>query len=406
MKTLDFANLETQKVLVRADLNLPYHDGQFGDLTRMERFLPTLHELQKKGATIFILSHFGRPKGKRDAHYTLAPLAKTLSELLNQPVRFVSDCVGPAVEAAVSEAEPGSISLLENVRFYAQEESNDPAFAHRLSAHMDIYINDAFSVSHRAHASVDAITAFLPSFMGPQFQAEIHALNMALETPQRPSAAIVGGSKISTKIALLENIIQKVDYLILGGGMANTFLQFEGHAIGSSLVENDSHALCQSIYTAAQKRNCHILLPKDVCVSNNLTSSSHRFVQLNDINPTDKIFDIGPETLSHYESALIKCKTILWNGPMGVFEVPPYDQGTTRLAQIVATLTQGHGLISVAGGGDTGAALIHAGVKDKFTYLSSAGGAFLEWLEGKDLPGIQALKNSPLTSPNPPQPRG
>jgi phosphoglycerate kinase len=394
MKPLDLADLDARKVLVRADLNLPYHDGQFGDLTRLERFLPTLRFLQNRGATIFILSHFGRPKGKWDAHYTLAPLAKTLSDLLNQPVRFVSDCIGEPVEAALSEAHPGSIALLENVRFYWQEEANDPSFAQKLASQMDVYINDAFSVSHRSHASVDAITKFLPSFMGPQFHAEVQALKMALETPQRPCAAIVGGSKISTKITLLQNLTQIVDYLILGGGMANTFLQFQGHAIGASLIEDGAQALCQSIHRAAQESHCRILLPKDVRVADDLTSSNSRLALLDTLNPLDKIFDIGPQTVSYYERALKECKTIIWNGPMGVFEVPPYDQGTTHLANIVAKLTQEQGLISVAGGGDTGAALAHAGVREKFTYLSAAGGAFLEWLEGKQLPGIQALNNA------------
>ncbi len=395
MNPLELVDLNAKKVLVRADLNLPYHDGQFGDLTRLERFLPTLHFLQNKGAIIFILSHFGRPKGKRDAHYTLAPLTKTISNLLNQPVRFVSDCIGSSIPS--QEMKPGDISLLENVRFYPEEETNDFSFAQKLAANMDVYINDAFSVCHRAHASVDAITKFLPSFMGPQFHAEVQALQMALENPQRPCAAIVGGSKISTKIALLKNLTQRVDYLILGGGMANTFLQFQGHNIGSSLVEEDSHAMCQSIDKAAQASHCEILLPKDVRVADDLTSSNSRLTLLDQMKPSDKIFDIGPQTLANYKAVLTTCKTVLWNGPMGVFEVPPYDYGTTQLASIVARLTNECSLISVAGGGDTGAALAHAGTREKFTYLSAAGGAFLEWLEGKELPGIQALKRASNT---------
>ncbi|MBN9565253.1 MAG: phosphoglycerate kinase [Alphaproteobacteria bacterium] len=394
MNPPELENLDAKKVLVRADLNLPYHDGQFGDLTRLERFLPTLNFLRKKGAIIFILSHFGRPKGKRDAHYTLSPLAKTLSNFLNHPVRFVSDCIGPSVEMAIGEMKSGDVALLENVRFYAEEENNDFSFAEELSANMDIYINDAFSVSHRAHASVDAITKHLPSFMGPQFHAEVQALHMALENPERPCAAIVGGSKISTKIALLKNLTQKVDYLILGGGMANTFLHFQGHDIGASLIEEDSHDVYHSICEVAKVRNCQILLPNDVQVAHDLTSSNVRTIQLDQLEPVDKIFDIGLQTLTSYEAVLKICKTVLWNGPMGVFEVPPYDYGTTQLARIVARLTQESGLISVAGGGDTAAALAHAGVQDKFTYISAAGGAFLEWLEGKDLPGMQALKNA------------
>jgi phosphoglycerate kinase len=374
---------------------VPVKNGKVTDASRLERLMPTLKELKDKGAKIVLLSHFGRPDGKPDPQYSLKPVVDALSIILEEPIAFAEDCIGPKAEMAVKALIPGQVLALENTRFHAGEESNDHAFAKALASLGDIYVNDAFSAAHRAHASTEAITQFLPSLAGRTMQEELEALSKALDKPERPLAAIVGGSKISTKIDLLQNLVGKVDILILGGGMANTFLAAKGIAIGKSLCEPDMYNTAQAIAAKAEQRQCQIMLPKDVVVASALQAGVEtKTVSIKDVPADQMILDIGPNSVKEIKDNLSLCKTIVWNGPLGAFETQPFDRATNEIAIFVADLTKRGKVLSVAGGGDTMAALAGAGVTNGVSYLSSAGGAFLEWLEGRELPGIVALKQA------------
>jgi phosphoglycerate kinase len=390
-KTLDGLDVSGKRVLVRADLNVPMKDGKVSDSTRIERFAPTAVELAGKGAKVAILSHFGRPKG-RDASQSLAPLVADLARACGTKVAFATDCVGEEAAKTVAGLAPGGIALLENLRFHAGEEKNDTGFAKSLAALGDLYVNDAFSCAHRAHASTEGIARLLPAYAGRLMQAELDALGKALENPRRPVAAVVGGSKVSTKLELLGNLLTRVDVLAIGGGMANTFLYAKGVDVGRSLCERDMAETARRILADAESSGKQIVLPVDAVIASALTDGAGaQTVPIGRI-PADKmILDIGPlsvaETLRIFDSA----QTLVWNGPVGAFEHAPFDKGTVELAKGVAARSQAGRLLSVAGGGDTVAALAHAGVEDEFSYVSTAGGAFLEWLEGKELPGVAAL---------------
>jgi phosphoglycerate kinase len=393
-KTLDDLSCEGKIVLLRADLNVPMQEGHVTDMTRITRLLPTLQELSRKKAKTVILSHFGRPKGKKDASFSLAPVCKELEKAHGAPVRFVEDCIGAAPEAAIRNMQSGDVILLENVRFYAEEEKDDAAFAKKIAALGDIYVNDAFSCAHRAHATTHGIARLLPAYAGRLMEAELAALNTALENPKRPVIAIVGGAKISTKIDLLNNLVSKIDTLVLGGGMANTFLSALGTPVGKSLCEREMKDQARAIMETAQKKNCKIVLPVDALVAKEFkTGTAHETKGIDNIADDDMMLDIGKNSVAIIADILRQAKTVLWNGPVGAFETAPFDSGTTALGKIVADLTQQKKLISVAGGGDTVAALAHAGTEEKMTYVSTAGGAFLEWLEGKELPGVKALQD-------------
>lgn len=388
--TIDDVDVTNKTVLIRADLNVPMQEGKVTDLTRIERLLPTIIDLTN--AKIILLSHFGRPKGQASEEYSLKQILSALTMVFGQEVKFVADCIGFEAKQAVQNLKPGEILLLENLRFHPEEENNDSEFAKKLASLGDIYVNDAFSCSHRAHASVVAITQFLPSYAGRGMQAELENLARVLENPKRPLMAIVAGSKVSTKLDLLKNLIQKVDYLVVGGGMANTFLKAQGLPIGQSLCEEDMMSTARIILEEAQGKGCEVILPQDVAVATEIKpQTSRRVVLVSSVQADDKIVDIGEATIEFIESKLSSCSTVVWNGPVGIFEIPPFDKGSTALAKRIADLTQQRKLISVAGGGDTLAALAHAGCEQQFTYTSTAGGAFLEWLEGKVLPGVQAL---------------
>ena len=383
-------------VLVRTDLNVPMEGGRITDQSRIMRLLPTLTMLSEQGARVALLSHFGRPEGKFDPSLSLAPLVDALSAALKREVRFGVDCIGNAARNAVNALREGEIILLENLRFHLQEESGDEAFARELASLGEIYVNDAFSCSHRAHASITGIPRFLPSFAGMLLLEEVTALSNVFSTAMRPLAAVVGGSKVSTKLALLENLVSKVDVLVIGGAMANTFLHAQGIAIGRSLYEPKMARTAKGILSAAEKAKCHILLPADVVVAETLCPHDPCAVcTLNDIPHGGMIADVGPVTLMHYLQTLSTCRMVVWNGPVGAFEVSPFDSGTVHLARMLASLTRAGALQTIAGGGDTLAAIAHAGLSQAFTYLSTAGGAFLEWLEGKELPGITALLSAP-----------
>ncbi|AIK96710.1 phosphoglycerate kinase [Candidatus Odyssella acanthamoebae] len=373
--TLDQINVTQQNVLVRLDLNIPIRNQEVSDDTRITRALPTLNELIKKDARIIILSHFGRPKGQVNPEFSLQPVARLLTEYLDCPVHFASDCIGEAADFAIRNTPYGGIVLLENLRFHREEEQNDPYFAQQLAQLGDIFVNDAFSCSHRAHASVVGIGDYLPIVAGRAMQAELMALQSILKEPKRPLMTIAGGSKVSTKLELLTNLVSKVDYLVLGGGMANTFLLAQGTDIGESLAEPDLIEQAHTIIAKAQENNCTLILPQDYATPDGAF----------------KIMDIGVTSIRTIQSALDQCQTVVWNGPVGVFEVPPFDKGSVAIAHYIAQKTQEGKLVSVAGGGDTLACLNKAGVGDQLTYTSTAGGAFLEWLEGKTLAGISAL---------------
>lgn len=391
-----FKTLEAKDkvVLLRADLNVPMKDGEITDTTRLDRIVPTIKALQEKGAKIAILAHFGRPKGK-SAEDSLAPVAAKLSAILKEPVAFINDCVGPIAKDAIDDLKSGQVAVLENIRYYSEEENNDPAFAKQLAELGDIYVNDAFSASHRAHASIEGLAQLLPAYAGLLMEDELNALSSGLENPQKPVAAIVGGSKISSKLSVLDNLVKKVDYLVLGGGMQNTFFFAQGIEVGKSLCERDMVEEAKKIMATAEKHGCKIVLPVDrIAVKEFGKGVPFETVKTEDLPADMEGVDIGPATLENLGKILATCKTVLWNGPMGVFEVKPFDNGTNGLAKIVADLTTNGTLVSVAGGGDTVSALENAGVADKFTYISTAGGAFLEWLEGKPLPGVQALMNA------------
>ena len=391
--TLDEINVAGARVVVRADLNVPMQDGKVSDRTRIERLVPTLNELSSKGARVVVISHFGRPKGAPDPKLSLAPLAAELGKAMGgRKVAFAPDCVGPAAEAGVAALAAGEVVLLENLRFHAAEEKNDTNFARQLAKLGDIYVNDAFSCAHRAHASTEAIAHLLPSAAGRLMEAELDALEKALGTPQRPLAAIVGGAKVSTKLDLLSNLLARVDVLVIGGGMANTFLHAAGVHIGRSLCEIDMAETARRIAAEAAAARRQVVLPIDAVVASALTAgASAQTVPIGRVAADKMILDIGPRSIAEMAKTIEACRTVVWNGPLGVFEHPPFDAGTSAVARHVARLTRAGKLLSVAGGGDTVAALAWAGVEADFTYVSSAGGAFLEWLEGKELPGVAAL---------------
>ncbi|GBR26355.1 phosphoglycerate kinase [Gluconobacter japonicus] len=394
-RTLDNLEARGKRVLVRADLNVPMHDGVITDATRIERVAPTISELAGKGARVVVLSHFDRPKGKVVPSMSLHPIAEKLGEVLGKPVAFVSECVGPTVEAAVAALKDGDVLVLENTRFHAGEEANDPAFAKALAENGDIFVNDAFSAAHRAHASTEGVAHDLPSFAGRLMQAELSALSAALENPERPVGAIIGGSKISTKLDLIGNVIEKVDTLFITGAMANTFLAAEGIAVGKSLQEADMHETARKIAHLAQEKGCEIVLPVDAVVAREFKAGAESEVCLIGEVPADAmILDAGPRTVELINERLATLKTLVWNGPLGAFEIEPFDRATVEVAQEAARLTQDGKLRTVAGGGDTVSALRHAGVAGQMSYVSTAGGAFLEWLEGKILPGIEVLRTT------------
>lgn len=394
-RTLDDLSPKGKAVLLRADLNVPVQDGKVTDTTRLDRLVPTIAELAGKGARVVLLSHFGRPKGK-DASLSLKPVGEALAKSLKAPVAFAGDCIGETAQEAVAALKDGDVLLLENVRFYSEEEKDDPAFAQKIAALGDVYVNDAFSAAHRAHATTHGLAKLLPAYAGRLMEAELDALSKALESPQRPVVALVGGAKISTKLDLLGNLVRKIDVLVLGGGMANTFMFAQGRNVGKSLCEKEMAETARQIMDTAQKNNCRIVLPLD-----GVTAKEFRAHPPVETKPADKIaeddmvLDIGPATVAEVKGILTNSKTLLWNGPLGAFETAPFDQGTVALAKAAADLTKAGKLTSVAGGGDTVAALNAAGVEDGLTYVSTAGGAFLEWLEGKELPGVRALMEQP-----------
>ena len=392
-RTLDQADVAGKRVLTRVDLNVPMSKGVVSDLTRITRVVPTIRELAHKGAKVILLAHFGRPKGAFEAKSTLEPLAVALERELGRTVTFVEDCIGPQAEAAVAAMHDGDIVLLENARFHPGETDNDPAFVAELAKLGDLYVNDAFSAAHRAHATTEGLARALPGYAGRTMQAELDYLGKALSHPERPVAAVVGGAKISTKLDLLGNLVSRVDILIIGGGMANTFLYAKGIGVGTSLCEKDMAETARAIMAKAEAAGCTIVLPVDAVVAERFEAGAPDETVSVDAVPADRmILDIGPQSVARIEALLQDVKTLVWNGPFGAFEIKPFDRGTVRVAQAAAALTRAGKLVTVAGGGDTVSALNVAGVGDDLTYLSTAGGAFLEWLEGKALPGVDALR--------------
>jgi phosphoglycerate kinase len=391
-RTLDDLSVKGKRVLVRADLNVPVADGKVTDATRIERQAPTIKELAEAGARVIVLSHFDRPKGKVVPSMSLKALVEPLSDPLGRKIAFADDCVGEKAKAAIAALKDGDVLLLENTRFHKGEEGNDSAMATELAALGDIFVNDAFSAAHRAHASTEGVARLLPNAAGRSMQAELTHLQKALGNPQRPLLAVVGGAKVSTKIALLENLVKRVEVLVIGGAMANTFLAAEGLAVGKSLFEPDHLETARKILHAANESGAVILLPTDVVVAKEFKAgAAHRTVSARDIADDEMVLDVGPASIAEFENRLIGTRTLVWNGPFGAFETAPFDKGTVAAAKAVAKATRAGNLLSVAGGGDTVAALAHAGVEQDFTYVSTAGGAFLEWLEGKELPGVEAL---------------
>ena len=394
-RNLDDADVKGKRVLVRVDLNVPMHDGEVADVSRIERNAPTIIEIADRGGKVILLSHYGRPKG-RDPKESLKPVVAAVACIIGRPIAFADDCIGEVAEQAVARMKGGDILCLENTRFYKGEEKNDPAFAAGLAKLGDVYVDDAFSVAHRAHASVEAIAHLLPAYAGRAMQEELAALEKALHTPQRPVAAIVGGAKVSTKLDLIGNLLNHVDTLIIGGGMANTFLAAQGKAVGKSLCEIDLMPTALDILAKATSLKREIVLPVDVVVAQTFAAHApSRVVSVDEVGESDMILDIGPRTVAHVISVLARTKTLVWNGPFGAFEMEPFDNGTVAVAEAAAELTADGKLVSIAGGGDTMAALNLAGVTGRFTYVSTAGGAFLEWLEGKVLPGVEVLKATP-----------
>lgn len=393
-KTLDDFDPKGKRVLLRVDLNVPMRDGKVTDATRIERAAPTITELARRGARVIVMSHFGRPNGQREPSMSLGPLAGPLSQALGgTPVDFADDCVGDAAAGVVAGLGDGDVALLENLRYHAAEEANDDAFAEALAALGDVYVNDAFAAAHRAHASIEAVARKLPAHAGRLMQAELEALGAALENPKRPVAAIVGGAKVSTKLELLGNLVTRVDKLIIGGGMANTFLFARGLDVGSSLAERDLADTARDIEARARDAGCEILLQDDAVVAGGLEAGvATKTVSVDQVPSNMMILDAGPASAARFGEAIAACRTVVWNGPLGAFEIPPFDVATTGLAQRVAELTDAGKVLSVAGGGDTVAALAKAGVQERFSYVSTAGGAFLEWMEGKELPGVAVLK--------------
>ncbi|MBL4539059.1 MAG: phosphoglycerate kinase [Oceanicaulis sp.] len=394
IRRIEDADIAGKRVLVRVDFNVPMQGGSVSDDTRLRAALPTIAFLREAGAKVILMAHFGRPKGKRDPQMSLAPVATPLSDLIGHPVKFVSDCVGEDPKGAISFMKAGDVLLLENTRFHEGEESNDPAFSAQLAELADVYVNDAFSAAHRAHASTEGVARLLPAYAGLALQREIDHVTAALDNPNRPVLAVVGGAKVSTKIALLKNLVKKVDRLFVGGAMANTFLAARGHDVGASLYEVDLIDTAKAIDEAAGQAQCALLLPTDVVVAKEFKPhADRRVVPVEEVAATEMILDCGPETVDQLADAIAASRTLVWNGPLGAFETPPFDTATVEAARYAASRCKDHGLTAVAGGGDTVAALNQAGVSDDFTFVSTAGGAFLEWLEGKALPGVEALRD-------------
>jgi phosphoglycerate kinase len=391
-RTLDDVDVNGKRVLLRVDLNVPMEQGRVTDATRLQRIAPTITEISDKGGRVILLAHFGRPKG-RDPKQSLKPVAAALAEVIQRPVAFADDCIGEIAERAVAAMKDGDILCLENTRFHPGEEKNDPDFVTELAKLGDIWVNDAFSAAHRAHASTEGLGHKLPAFAGRTMQAELDALGKALEAPKKPVIAIIGGAKVSTKIDLLQNLVSKVDALVIGGGMANTFLHAQGVGIGKSLAEKDLAATALRIFEKAEAANCAIILPVDAVVAFHFAANAPSHAYGLDAIPSDgMILDVGPQSIERIHAAIDDAATLVWNGPLGAFEMTPFDRGTMVAARHAAERTKAKKLISVAGGGDTVAALNQAGVADDFSYVSTAGGAFLEWMEGKPLPGVEVLK--------------
>ena len=390
-KTISDLSPQGKRILVRVDLNVPVENGRVTDATRLDRIIPTIAELADKGGRVILLAHFGRPKG-RDAKDSLEPVAKELAGRLGKPIAFAPDCIGPDAEAAVAKLRDGEVLCLENTRFHAGEEKNDPAFVEALAKLGDAYVNDAFSAAHRAHASTEGLARKLPSFAGRTMEAELVALDKALGAPTRPVIAVVGGAKVSTKLDLLKNLVHKVDALVIGGGMANTFLHAQGIGIGKSLAEKDLANTAREILDEAGRAGCAIILPVDATVAWHFQANAPNQGYGLDAIPADgMILDVGPQSIERINAAINDAGTLVWNGPLGAFELSPFDTGTVAAAKHVAERVKAGKLVAVAGGGDTVAALNLAGVADDFSYVSTAGGAFLEWMEGKELPGVKAL---------------
>jgi phosphoglycerate kinase len=395
-KTLDdVSDLNGKTALVRVDFNVPMDNGAITDDTRLRVAIPTIEALVAKGAKVALLAHFDRPKGKVVPEMSLKPVVEPLARLLGKPVAFATDCVGDAAKSTIDALPAGGVVLLENVRFHAGEEKNDGDFARQLAANGDLYVNDAFSAAHRAHASTEGVAHLLPAYAGLSMQRELNALDAALGTPKRPTLGIVGGSKVSTKLDLLKNLVGKLDALAIGGGMANTFLYAQGHDVGGSLCEKDLKDNALEILKEAEAKSCKVLLPLDVVVAQEFkANAAHRAQDLTaPLSAEDKIFDAGPKTVEQLTRVMSEAKTLIWNGPLGVFELPPFDAATTAAAKFAAAQVKSGNLVAVAGGGDTVAALNYAGVIDDMTFVSTAGGAFLEWMEGKALPGVAALED-------------
>lgn len=393
-RTLDDLGDVTGKVaLVRVDLNLPMQDGHVTDVTRVKASAPTILELADKGAKVLLLAHFGRPKGERHSTMSLSLVQGAVEEVLGREVMFIPEVAGEVAAQAIGILRPGDIGMLENTRFWKGEEKNDPDFAKAIAANADIYVNDAFSAAHRAHATTEGLAHVLPAYAGRAMQAELEALDKALGAPQKPVAAVVGGAKVSTKLAVLEHLVGQVDHLIIGGGMANTFLAARGVDVGKSLCEHDLKDTAEKIMDAADKSGCTVHLPYDVVVAKEFAANppSLRTCNVHEVASDEMILDVGPQAVEALGDVLKTCRTLVWNGPMGAFETQPFDAATVALARTAAALTKEGSLVSVAGGGDTVAALNHAGVAEDFTYISTAGGAFLEWMEGRELPGVAAL---------------
>ncbi|HET9640344.1 MAG TPA: phosphoglycerate kinase [Allosphingosinicella sp.] len=389
----DLGDVRGKRALVRVDLNVPMADLEVTDDTRLRATVPTVTELADKGAIVLLLAHFGRPKGERRPDMSLSLVTRAYEQVLGRPVRFVGDCQGETALENIAQLRPGDVAILENTRFHSGEEKNDPGLARAMAALGDLYVNDAFSAAHRAHASTEGLAHLLPAYAGRAMEAELKALQKALGEPERPVAAVVGGAKVSTKLEVLRHLVTKVDHLIIGGGMANTFLAARGVDIGKSLAEHDLGDTALAILDAAERADCTVHLPYDVVVATQFAAnpSSLRTCNVHEVAADEMILDIGPAAVEALADALKNCRTLVWNGPLGAFETPPFDRATVQLAQTAAALTQAGQLVSVAGGGDTVAALNHAGVAGDFTFVSTAGGAFLEWMEGKALPGVEAL---------------
>jgi phosphoglycerate kinase len=390
----DLGDVAGKVALVRVDLNLPMKDGRATDLTRVQAVAPTILELADAGAKVLLLAHYGRPKGERHSTMSLSVVQGDVERVLGREVMFISEVAGPVVEQSLGIFRNGDIGILDNTRFWPGEEKNDPEFARAIAANGDFYVNDAFSAAHRAHASTEGLAHLLPAYAGRAMENELKALDAALGNPQPPVAAVVGGAKVSTKLAVLENLVGKVQHLIIGGGMANTFLAARGVDVGKSLCEHDLAAKAEDILDAAERAGCTVHLPYDVVVAKEFAANppSLRTCNVHEVAADEMILDVGPQATEALADVLKTCRTLVWNGPLGAFETPPFDEATVSLARTAAALTKEGSLVSVAGGGDTVAALNHAGVADDFTYISTAGGAFLEWMEGKELPGVAALE--------------